>query len=112
MKKIVFLSLLFLTFSNAEFVYKNKCIDDYLFYNNNFYYRVVGSSSYTADTFVEVTDNQILKGFKYVDGKCVVDNNATQLGLDGSSYNFLMGLTGLLMGFTFTFMILILLSRK
>ncbi|MGW8169476.1 MAG: hypothetical protein ACWGHH_05685 [Sulfurovaceae bacterium] len=112
MKKIVFLSLLFLTFSNAAFVYDNKCIDDYFFYNNNFYYHVIGSSSYTAATFTAIQENQILKGFKYQDGKCLLDSNATALNMPLSSFSFLMALSGLLMGFAFTFTILILLSRR
>jgi len=112
MKKLILLSLLFLTFSNASFVFENKCIDDYFFYNNNFYYHVIGSSSYTAAPDTTIQENQILKGFKYQDGKCVLDSNATALNMPLSSYNFLMGLSGLLAGFAFFISVIFAMKRN
>jgi hypothetical protein len=111
MKKILFLSLLFLTFSNAEFVFDNKCIDDYFVYNNQFYYHVVGATSY-SNSFGTVTDSQIMKGFKYSAGKCVLDSNATALNISLPAYNFLMGLSGLLAGFAFFISVIFAMKRN
>jgi len=115
MKKIIFLSLLFLTFSNAAFVFKNQCIDDYYFTpltgSNYFVYHVVGASSYTLD-FSTVTVNDIHQGFKYQNGKCVLDSNATALNMPLSSYSFLMGLAGLLAGFAFFISVIFAMKRN
>jgi len=99
MKKILFLFLLFLSFSYSASVYRNYCIDDYYFDDGNFYYHIVGSSSYSS-THSIVTSADILDGYKINDTSCVLDSNATALNLPLSSYNFLMGLSGILVGFS------------
>lgn len=106
MKKIILLTLLFISSSYSASVYNNLCIgDDYRFTNGRFYYRPILSSSYSTTTNI-INSNQILNNFVVDEyGNCYysLDSNAFSLNLSSSAFNFLNALLGLLLGSMFTF---------
>ena len=110
MKKILFLSLLFLTFSNGAYVYQNKCIDNYYFDNGLFLYHVVGSNQYDTTTDF-IYSSQILAGYKINGTSCILDTNATALNISLPAYNFLMALSGILAGFAFFITVILAIKR-
>lgn len=120
MKKfILFLFLLLSSFNyaNCDYLYStlNVCVSDYYYKPSTgtlYYIRSDNNTTYTSTT--KSTGTMFFNGWDYnaTTGFCTREKSNNPLGLENGQYTYLMGLTGLLLGFGFTFGLYLIFSRK
>lgn len=96
--KNIILILSFLSSLNASILYdaRSECIEDYYVSNSRFYYLRSSNNQWYSTT----TDNQVktlFPNYIYDNGKCL-PNLALYFGLEQTQFNFLLALSGLLIG--------------
>ena len=116
MKKILLLLFLFLSFSHADFLYgkNDHCINDYYYKSGTFYFKRSDNNKWYY-TSMNNYQKYIYPNFYYDknSSKCIDKSlQIPQIGLDYSTYMFLLSLTGLLGGFAFLFSFLNIMSRR
>ena len=74
------------------------CIEDYYVQAGKLYY-LKSSNNKWGSTSSDKLVKEIHAGYKFEDGKCIPDP-VTVLGMDYKDFNFLLGLVGVLFGFT------------
>lgn len=112
MKKIIFFTFLLISFSNSASVVNNYCIqDNYYFENGRFYYMNATASSYLSTTTI-VLKNSIHNNYVSIGSRCYLDSTSTSLNISYSDYNFLMALSGILLGFSIVFLFSLYFTRR
>jgi len=100
MKNLFLPLFLLFTFSNASILYKNKniCIEDFYYKNGRFYY-LKSSDGNWYSTWTD--DNNLEYGYFYndEDNTCEYNQTLKELNLTYFDYYFLMGISGILIGF-------------
>ena len=110
--------LLTYTMGNKTYSY---CIDDYYIQSNRLYYlRSDYPYYYTNTSLTRIKNYDLKSGYIYENNKCIINTknlndytsntvsninykNLTQLGLSLNDFNFLMGLSGIIISFLFLF---------
>ncbi len=111
--RILILFIAFLSISNSDVLYakKKRCIhDDYYFANNKFYYTYSSNNRHASTTTFKVSD--LVFGYEYKDNKCQKLQILRDLSLGYRDYQFLVALTGLLLGFTLFFFSLFIFVKR
>ena len=108
-KNVIIFFLLLSSFASADYLnnydnstYKDRCVynlDDSGF--NSVSYKLSSDDSSHSDLGSSLDD--YIDGYRYIDGDCVKVNlpTASDLNIDEQQYNFLMALSGLLVGSVF-----------
>lgn len=117
MKKISFLLLFLSSFSFADYLFQplNICVKEFWFIQSsgNFAY-IRSNDNVTVSGTTKNYGDDFFAGYDYnaTSGRCqkVASNNS--LGLSNESYTYLMGLSGLLIGFSFLFGLFTIFSRR
>jgi hypothetical protein len=103
--KILLLIISFSSVSSASIYLgqNDRCIEDYYLDNGTFYYQRSDNSKWYSINNNNMI-NKIHDGYVYdsTNDICKPDKHLL-LGMDIKDYNFLLGLTGVLIGFTFLF---------
>lgn len=89
----------------------NTCVIDFYFQNDELHYQKADNELwYTTTTNITTIDANYY--YDATINKCYVFSSMSDLGMSESSYQFLMGLTGSLVGCTLLIGLLIVASRK
>ena len=103
-KRFIFSLLFLFTISQASILYKNKniCIEDYYYKNRYFYYKQSSNGKWRSTS---TKNNNLEYGYVYNDDNetCEYDSTLKELNLTYFDYYFLMGISGVLIGFVVMF---------
>lgn len=110
MKKILlivfFISPFFASDTHSAYLYyeRNKCVDYFYYASGRLFYKY-SSSDNEQSTF---TNGHFIPGYEYNETSetCYIPKYIQNLALEPSQYYFLIGLIGVLVGFTFMFFML------
>jgi hypothetical protein len=118
MKKIIFLLLFSISFLNATTIYNGKCVETFkpiAFAEPviEITYSHLGYGVETVPYSIELLNSLVENDGKFINSpigipyrKCSYISNSTYYGMTKEQYNFLMSLTGILIGFSILFFIL------
>jgi len=113
---VVFLFLSFTSFANADFLLqqKNRCVVNFLYKKIDGSYKILYAYSSSPNTYYSSRSKSytFLPGYVYSsDTNCTLPSIVKKLSLTASDYNFLMALTGLLIGFAFLLAVILIFKR-
>lgn len=104
---IIFISPLFSSDVRSAYLYqeKNRCVD-YFYYDNNGY--LIYKFSNIDNEQSSINNGHFIPGYEYneTSGTCYIPQYIQDLALEPSQYYFLIGLVGVLVGFSFMFFML------
>lgn len=93
-----------------------KCVTDYWVNHadGTLKYTLSSNPSVVVSTTTKNLPQTILNGWDYnsTTGLCTREKSNNELGLENGQYTYMMALTGLLIGFSFLFPLMLIFSRR